>query len=67
MLEAMARTIEGTYVVSLKHITRKRARRDTYGTWETLASREVLKESGMKAAATNIGHRQGKVSQWVAI
>ena len=59
--------MEGTHVVFLSQIKRKRYQRTTDRIWETPEAGEVLKASRMQTSGTYIGRRQGTVAQWVVL
>ena len=65
--EVMTRTVEGTHISFLRHITVNRVWINTYGTWETLEAGKVLRSSGIQTSTTYINHRQVTVVQRVAL
>ena len=67
MLSVTERMLVGTHTGFLQQITGKWARQKPDRTFVTPSEGEVLGGVGMKSAATYLGHRQGVVSQWVAL
>ena len=65
--EAMDRTVEGTYMGFLIHITGKKALRKADGTWVTPRAELVWEVERTQSEMTYIGRRQGTMAQWVVL
>ena len=67
LLDAITREVESNHVGFLSQITGEWAIQKAKGSWETPATKEVLRAVGMQSAVTYIDRRQEKVLQWVAL
>ena len=63
----MMRMVESNHVGFLSQITGEWAIQKAKGSWETPATKEVLRAVGMQSAVTYIDRRQAKVAQGVAL
>ena len=67
LLASMKKMVEGANMGFLSQITGNQERRIMRYMWATLALGEVQETSGTQYYVTYIGHREGTVSQWVAL
>ena len=65
--DAMIRKVYSNHVGFLCHIMGKRVIRKDGGSWDTLASKELIWVVGIQSASTYIGLWRAKVAQWVVL
>ena len=67
LFSPMTQRLEGVHVGFLRHVTKFKAKRLRYGSWQKVAANKVLQGSRTQPLQIYLGRRHATAVEWVAL